>query len=126
MLDKQGEIVREIHLQTISMIERVQEPMLEDILLNEEPMSVCLPLLMILTSQSTPNLLKIHPLLIVFLTPSCGGSMYFIDYLDTQPPIPFMLICFVAGSPRVVDYITLHRRKALIEHTECRAKDIEN
>ena len=38
MLDKQGEIVREMHLQTISMIERVLEQVCEDIFLDEEPM----------------------------------------------------------------------------------------
>ena len=38
MLDKQGEIVREIHLQTISMIEHVLEQVCEDIFLDEEPM----------------------------------------------------------------------------------------
>ena len=200
LVEKLEESTREMHLQTISFLERVQEPVREEILLDEEPMEqpfeeepccleeepsfsnevelspqeanecelplqpmeqqfevkpcfleevevslqqleqqfvvelspqevkeCALPLPMILISpQSTPNLPKIHPFLLVFLTPSCGRIPYFIDYLDTQPPIPFMLTCFVAGSPRVVDYATLHGRKPLFEHTECLAKDIEN
>ena len=93
----------------------------------QEVKDCVLPLPMILTwPQSNLNLPKIHPLLLVFLTPSCGGSPNFIDYLDTQTPIPFMLTCFVAASTRVVDYATLHGRKPLFEHTECQAKDIEN
>ena len=157
MIEKLEENTREMHLQTISFLERVQEPVREEILLDEEPMEqpfeevpcfleeepsfpkevelssqeanecelplqpteqqfeeepsfleevelspqlmeqqfvvelspqevkeCALPLPMILTSpQSTPNLPKIHPLLLVFLTPSCGRIPYFIDYLDT-------------------------------------------
>ena len=38
MLEKQEDIVREMHLQTISMIEYVQEQLREDILLDKETM----------------------------------------------------------------------------------------
>ena len=38
LLEKQEEIVREMHLQTISMIEYVQEQVCEDILLDKETM----------------------------------------------------------------------------------------
>ena len=147
MLDRK--IVRQMHLQTISMIERVQEQVREDILLDEEPIEqqfeeepsfpeemellpqeakeCALSLPMILTSsQSTHNLPKIHLFFLLFLIPTCGGIPYFVDYLDTQPPIPFILTCFVAGSPRFVDYATLHGMKPLFEHTECQAKDIKN
>ena len=157
LLEKLEENTREMHLQTISLLERVQDPVPEEILLDEEPLKqpfeekpcfleeepsflkevklspqesnecelplqpmeqqfevepcfleevevslqqleqqfvvelstkevkeCALPLPMTLTSpQSTPNLPKIHPLLLVFLTPSCGTIPYFIDYLDT-------------------------------------------
>ena len=111
-------------------VELSPQPMEQQFVVELSPQEIeecALPLPMILTlPQSTPNLPKIHPLLLVFLTPSCGRIPNFIDYLDTQPPIPFMLTCFVAGSPRVVDYATLHGRKPLFEHTECQTKDIEN
>ena len=104
MLEKQEEIVREMQLQKISLTELVQEPVCEDILLDEEPMEqqfeedpsfpdevepslqevkeCALP--MILTSpQPTPNLPKIHLILFAFSTTSCGGIPYFVDYLDT-------------------------------------------
>ena len=38
LLEKLEENVREMHLQTISFLERVQEPVCEEILLDEEPM----------------------------------------------------------------------------------------
>ena len=103
-----------MHLQTISMTEHVYEEVRKDILLDEESIEqqfedepsfsdelelslqeayeCVLPLPMILKSQqSIPNLSKIHLFLLAFLIPSCGGILYFVDYLDTQPLIPFTM-----------------------------------
>lgn len=133
-----------MHLLKISLTEHVQELMHEDILLDEEQMKqqfeeepslleemdpwpkqakeYVIP--MILASpQPIPNLSKMHPFLLAFSTPYCGRVMYFVDYLDTQPPIPFMLTCFLAGS---TNYATIYRRKLLFERTKTRAKDTYN
>ncbi len=79
---------------------------------------------MILTSpQPTPNLPKIHHLPFEFSTPSYGEVPYFVDHQDKWPPTLFKLIYFVAGSPRVVDYATLHGRTPYFEDTESLAND---
>ncbi len=48
---------------------------------------------------------------------------YFVDYQDTLPTILFKLTYFMAGSPRVVDYATLHGRTPYFEDTESLAND---
>ena len=97
--------MREFNLQhdllTISLNDEfMQEPIREDILLNEEPMKQkfeepsflkeveplpqkakeCVLQLILTLPQPTPNLPKIHPLPFAFSTLSYGEVSYFVDY----------------------------------------------
>ena len=115
----------------------------EDILLHEEPMEqleeepsfleevesspqevkeCVLPMILTLP-QPTPKLPKIHHFPFEFSTPSYREVPYFVDHKDTWPPILFKLTYFMAESPRVVDYATLHGRTPYFEDTESLAND---
>ena len=133
------------NLLTISLTdELVQELVHEDILLDKEPMDQkfeeepsfpkevetspqeakeCVLPMILTSSQPTPNLHKIHLLPFAFSTLSYGEVLYFVDYKDTWPIILFKLTYFMAGSPRVVDYATLHGRTPYFEDTRSLAID---
>ena len=96
---------------------------LEEVEPSPQEVKECVLLMILTLPQPTPKLLKIHHLPFAFSTPSYGEVPYFVDYRDIWPTILFKLIYFMARSPRVVDYATLHGRTPYFEDTRSLAID---
>lgn len=146
MREERLEFNRRPKLVTISFNDELVHKLVhEDILLHEEPIKQqfeeepsfpeevetspqeakeCVLLMTLTSPQPTPNIPKIHPFPFALLTPSYGEVPYFVDYQDTWPTVLFKLTYFMARSPRVVDYATLHGMTPYYEDTENLANDL--